>query len=161
MQECEEIIDKYADMLYRICLIRLQNIADAEDAVQETFIKYIRKAPRFINEEHTRAWLIRVAINQSRDILRRNKIRYAEDIDSLRDVLADCENTDDCDGTVLKCLMRLPENYSQVMLLHFVEDMDYKAIAKIIGRSESAVKMRVKKGRELFTEIYKKEIGIK
>ncbi len=161
MQECEEIIDKYADTLYRICFIQLQNTADAEDAVRETFIKYIRKAPRFFNEEHARAWLIRVAINQSRDILKRNKVRYAEDIDTLSDVLADDENTDDCDGTVLKCLMRLPEKYSQVMLLHFVEDMDYKDIAKIIGRSESAVKMRVKKGRELFREIYNKETRIK
>ncbi len=159
MREIDEIIDKYGDMLYRICLVRLQNDADAEDAVQETFLKYIRHQPNLATEEHEKAWLIRVAINQSRDIYRRNRFRAAEDIDQIGDILAVDENMNDGDGLVLRCLMLLPDKFRQVMLLHFVEEMEYRDIAKIIGRSESAVKMRVSKGRELFTQIYNKELG--
>ncbi len=158
MRVCDEIIDRYGDMLYRICLVHLQNEADAEDAVQETFLKYIKHQPQTESEEHRKAWLIRVAINQSRDIRRRNRFRAAEDIDLIRDVFASDEETEREDSTVLHCLMLLPDKFRQVMLLHFVEEMGYKDIAKIICRSESAVKMRVKKGRELFLEIYHKEM---
>ncbi|MBP3368857.1 MAG: sigma-70 family RNA polymerase sigma factor, partial [Clostridia bacterium] len=52
-------------MLYRICLVELQNEADAEDAVQETFIRFIKKMPRTDSDEHTKAWLIRTAVNYS------------------------------------------------------------------------------------------------
>ncbi len=161
MHECDKIIDTYGDMLYRVCLVQLQNKADAEDAVQETFLKYIKHRPRLTDEEHLKAWLIKVAINQSRDIHRRNRLRASESIDQLSDFLIHNDNIDENDGLAIRCLMLLPEKFSRVMILHFVEGMGYKDISKIIGRTESAVKMRIKKGRKLFCEIYYKEIGRK
>ncbi len=145
-------------MLYRICLLEMKNEADAEDAVQETFIKYITKAPSFCSEEHTKAWLIRVAVNQSRDIMRKRKIRTGEDIDVLRDKLAADNEMNEHEGLVWQCLMMLPKKYSRVMILHFVEGLDYRTISVIIKKSESTVKRRIKAGRELFREIYEKEI---
>ncbi len=145
-------------MLYRICLLELRNEADAEDAVQETFIKYITKSPEFCSDEHTKAWLIRVAVNQSRDILRRRKIRAGEDFDALRDKLAADSGMSEREGLVWHCLMKLPIKYSRVMILHFVEELDYRTISGIIQKSESTVKRRIKAGRELFREIYEKEI---
>ena len=161
LTDIETLIDLHGDMLYRICLIELQNTADAEDAVQETFIKYIKKRPKTEGDEHTKAWLIRTAVNQSRDIRRRNRVRAAEDIDLIKDRIADRGVMSKEDGVVLRTLMSLPEKFSRVMVLHFVEGLDYKTIAGIIGRTESAVKMRIKKGRELFISQYKKEMGIK
>ena len=159
MGDIDYIVDRYGDMLYRICLVNLHSEADAEDALQETYLKYLNKAPKYKSEEHRKAWLIRVAVNQCRDILRQKRIRLTEDIDSVCDKIVDSGGITSDDGDVLRSLMQLPEKYSSVMLLRFVEGYDYKTIAGIIGKSESAVKMRVKKGRELFLENYKKENG--
>jgi RNA polymerase sigma-70 factor (ECF subfamily) len=65
----------YGNMLFRLCIIILGNSNDAEDVIQETLIKYIQKAPAFKNIEHEKAWLITVATNKCRDILRFKK-RY-------------------------------------------------------------------------------------
>ena len=56
----EEKLGMYADMLFRICFVMLKNENDAEDAVQNTFLKYINKAPEFESPEHEKAWLLRV-----------------------------------------------------------------------------------------------------
>ena len=68
--DIETLISQYGDMLFRLCLIMLKNKSDAEDAVQETYIKYFQKSPSFESKEHRKAWLIRVATNQCRDMLR-------------------------------------------------------------------------------------------
>ena len=64
----EKIMQTYGNILFRLCLLTLGNASDAEDVVQETFFKYLRKAPDFENEEHEKAWLITVATNQCKDI---------------------------------------------------------------------------------------------
>lgn len=154
MNEVEFIVDEYGDMLYRICLVRLANEADAEDAVQDTYLKYIKKHPQFASEEHRKAWLIRVAVNRCRDIGRQKRAHLSEDIESIASTYA----AEEGDGReVMRTIMLLPEKYSSVMMLHFVENQDYKTIAKVIGKSESAVKMRIKKGRELFIKNYRGE----
>ena len=65
----EAVMHTYGNMLFRLCLIALGNVSDAEDVVQETIIKYMQKAPKFNNKEHEKAWLIKVATNKCRDIL--------------------------------------------------------------------------------------------
>ena len=69
----ENIVRTYGNTLYRLCFVMLGNESDAEDAVQESFIKYLQKAPSFENTEHEKAWLITVATNQCKDILRFRK----------------------------------------------------------------------------------------
>ena len=59
----EYAVEKYGDMLFRICFSILLNEADAEDALQETFIRYMTKAPLFSDSDHEKAWLIKVATN--------------------------------------------------------------------------------------------------
>ena len=154
MNEIEFIVDTYGDMLLRICYLQLHSVQDAEDALQDTYLRYIRKAPSFKCEEHRKAWLIRVAVNICRDIMRKSKRHLTENIDDLPATAALPENEE---GEVLSTLMKLPEKYSSVMLLHFSEGYNYKTIAKMIGKSESAVKMRIKKGREMFIKIYKED----
>ncbi len=154
MEDVEFIVDKYGDTLYRICYIRLGNIADAEDALQDTYLKYMKKHPVFSSEDHRKSWLIRVAINTCKDILRRKRAHATEDLDKAAFIAEeDFEN----ENGVIRTLMLLPEKYSVVMILHFAEGHNYKTIASIIGKSESAVKMRIKKGRELFFKLYEKE----
>jgi len=151
-EEIDRVIHTYGDMLYRLCLIMLKNESDAEDAVQETIIRFYQKAPGFEDREHEKAWLLRVAANQCRDILRHRSRHSHENVDALP--LAAPEAPD---GSILQALKQVPEKYRLVLLLHYAEEYKVEQIAKIIGRTPSAVKMRLQKGRKLLGEIYRKE----
>ena len=142
-----EALDEYGDMLYRICLVMLRNTADAEDAVEETFIKYMLSSPQFNDDEHEKAWLITVAANKCRDMLRSRKRHITERDDILRNYSIDRESTG-----VLEALMEVPEKYRIVLTLHYIEGYKVDEIAEMIGKTSSAVKMRLAKGRELLKE---------
>lgn len=150
--EVEEMMQTYGDMLFRTCLVMLQNQPDAEDAVQETVLKYLLKAPTFSSTEHEKAWLLKVAANQCRDMLRFRSRHPQIRLDELAEYLTDPENCG-----ILDALMTIPEKYRIVMLLHYVEGYQTEEIAQMIGRTPSAVKMRLKKGRKLLEEAYRKE----
>ena len=66
----EEAVRTYSDMLYKICIVMLCNEQDTQDVIQETFCGYLKKAPVFTDTEHEKAWLIRVAANHCKDVLR-------------------------------------------------------------------------------------------
>ena len=68
--DIRQAVTKYSDMLYRICIVILCNEQDVQDAIQDTFCRYLEKAPDFHDEEHEKAWLIRVATNICRDMVR-------------------------------------------------------------------------------------------
>ena len=85
----ESLVQIYGNMLFRLCLITLGNASDAEDVVQETFIKYLQKAPKFENSEHEKAWLITVATNKCKDILRFNSRHPIVDIDEINEFTSD------------------------------------------------------------------------
>lgn len=150
--DIETIIQKYGDMLYRLSVIMLKNDSDAEDVVQETIIKYYQKAPVFENSEHEKAWLIRVATNKCRDLLR-FRLRHPQiDDESLEKIV--CHSSE---SGILEALAALPEKYRLVLTLYYVEEYRVADIAKMISRTSSAVKMRLQKGRKLLEEIYRKE----
>ena len=150
--DIETIIKKYGDMLYRLSVIMLKNDSDAEDVVQETIIKYYQKAPTFEDSEHEKAWLIRVATNKCRDLLR-FRLRHPQiDDESLEKIV--CHSSE---SGILEALTTLPEKYRLVLTLYYVEEYLVEDIAKIINRTSSAVKMRLQKGRKLLEEIYRKE----
>ena len=149
----EKIMQMYGNILFRLCLMTLGNASDAEDAVQETFLKYLRKAPDFENEEHEKAWLITVATNQCKDMLRfrqRHPIAELEQLETFVQEPLECE--------ILETLMTLPEKFKTVLLLYYVEEYGMEEIAKVIGKTKSAVKMRLQKGRKLLEEAYRKRL---
>ena len=150
--DIETMINKYGNMLYRLCVLMLKNESDAEDVVQETIIKYYQKSPTFENSEHEKAWLIKVATNQCRDLLR-FRVRHPQvDDDSLEKF-----SCDPSDSGIIEALASLPEKFRLVLTLHYIEDYRVEDIAKIINRTPSAVKMRLRKGRKLLEKIYREE----
>ena len=151
-RDVEAIVNTYGSMLYRICVVNLGNESDAEDAVQETFIRYVNKAPAFESDEHEKAWLIRVAMNICRDMLRFRFRHPVVDTSFLKDVATTKENS-----YVREALMEIPEKYREVMLLYYVEEYKIDEIAGIIGKTPSAVKMRLAKGRQMLAEKYREE----
>lgn len=148
----ERVMQTYGNMLFRLCLAKIGNECDAEDAVQETMISYLRKAPRFTDSEHEKAWLIKVAANKCGDIVRYRKRHQAEDIDEIGEIAEHTQNSD-----IFDTLMTLPDKYRTVLLLYYVEEYTTGEIAKIIGKTASAVKMRLQKGRKMLADVYRKE----
>ena len=148
--DVETIIERYGDLLYRLCILMLKNESDAEDVIQETLIKFYRKAPVFENADHEKAWLIRVATNECRDLLR---FRVRHPLAEVEQIMVASE--DSADSGILEALASLPEKYKLVLALYYVEGYKVEDIAKIIGRTSSAVKMRLQKGRRLLEKVYR------
>ena len=147
----EAVLDKYGNNLYRICLITLKNQADAEDALQDTLVRYLQKAPRFESEEHQKAWLIRVAVNICRDMLRKRRY-HQEELENIP-----VPQADEHQQSALDALLTLPEQFRIPMTLHYVEGYSVAELAKLLSLTQSAVKMRLSKGRTLLREAVGKE----
>lgn len=145
-------VENYGDMLYRICLVMLKSSADAEDAVQDTFMKLFTKAPEFSSDEHEKAWLIRVATNKCRDMLRFRLRTAPLDEELVNSIAADEEGS-----RLIGILTELPEKIRLVLTLHYIEGYKVDEIAEMTGRTPSAIKMRLSKGRKLLEEKYRKE----
>lgn len=149
-KDLRETVIKYSDMLYKICIVILCNEQDVQDAIQDTFCRYLEKAPAFHDEEHEKAWLIRVATNICRDMLR-FRLRHPKiSIDQLEDSLAVPQQQD-----TLRELLELPVRQKTVIYLHYVEGYQIKEIADILGTTEAAVKMRLRRGREQMRQTWK------
>ncbi len=147
----EKAIEMHSDMLFRVCLIMLGNENDAEDAVQETFLKYLEKSPEFNDGEHEKAWLIKVAGNKCKDIIRQRIKSVQLSVDSVN------ESYETKVDSLSEILMKIPEKFRIVLTLYYIEEYKVNEIAVLIGRTPSAVKMRLKKGRAIFEEQYRKE----
>ena len=143
MEEIRNAVLKYSDMLYKICIVILCNEQDVQDAIQDTFCRYMEKRPTFRDAEHEKAWLIRVATNICRDMIR-FRLRHPKIcIDDLADTLAAPRQRE-----TLEELLELPVKQKMVIYLHYVEGYQIREIADILGITEGAVKMRLKRGRE-------------
>lgn len=148
--DIEAVYDMYADMLYRLSLSYLQNSEDARDAVQDVFIKYATASDIFKDDEHKKAWLIRVAVNCCNDMLRRRKLRNYVPLDEISETVAmDEESSSD----IMNCLKLIPPKNRAAVILHYLEGYSVEETAKVLKISVSAVKMRLKRGREALYEL--------
>lgn len=143
-QQLTKTYNQYKDLLYRIAFTYVKNEADAEDILQETFLRYFKKNPVFDNDEHEKRWLIRVSINLCKNHLlsfwQRNRCEITEQ--SYMDFNEE-------EFTLLQETMELPAKQRVIIYLYYYEGYSCKEIAEIIKISESAVKMRLKKGRDI------------
>lgn len=155
--EFEMCVQKYSDMIMRIAANYCRNIEDAEDIVQNTFLRLIQNKSDFRNEEHRKRWLIRVAVN-----LCRNHFRLGY---RLRETLTEQENLErisdssffeyanispeqsDAEARMFSAVTGLPENMRIVVHLFYYEDYSVKDIAEILGKSESAILTRLHRAR--------------
>lgn len=152
----EALYDKYADMLYRLALANVQNTYDAEDIVHDVFIKYYERGTVFADEEHREGWLVKVTVNACRDFLRKRSYRNHEDIDNIHHLKSEeHEQTD-----IMHILSRVPERYRAVLVLHYLEDYSVSQVSKMLGLSQSAVKMRLSRGRDIFRKISEGEESV-
>ena len=153
-QEFETAYGLYADMLYRLSFSYMKNKEDAEDVVQEVFTKYFCGLHLPMNAEQEKAWFLRVTINQCHDALRKKGYRAYASLDEVTEVAAK-EETEI--RYIHDALQKVPEKNRGVIILHYLEVYSVEEIAGILHLSASAVKMRLKRGREFLKEELEKE----
>ena len=148
----ELLAERYGDSVYSAAFSVLRNRADAEDAAQDTFLRYHVSDREFESEEHIRAWLLRVAINRAKSMTvafwRRNK----EPLDDYAETLSFEEQGD---RELFDAVMALPERYRLVLHLHYFEGYSVEETALILGVRPGTVKSQLSRGRALL----RKELG--
>lgn len=152
----EKAVDRYADMVYRLARLNTPSQQDAEDIFQEVFLKLIRHQKSIHSEEHLKAWLIRVTLNQckSRAVLVWNKRRVS------MDTVAELGTEEQEDySEVYKAVCELPQKYREVIYLYYYEEYQVKEIAEILKCKEATVKTHLARARKLLGEQLKGEFG--
>ena len=148
-QPLELLIDRYQKNLFAAAFNVCANAQDAEDVVQDTFLQYYSANKQFNDEEHIKAWLLRVAINKAKDVTRRSRRKNTV---SLEELATDIPFEDPEVETFFDEVMNLPEHYRVAIHLFYYEDMAVKDIANCLQISEGSVKMRLSRGRDLLKE---------
>ena len=148
-QPLELLIDRYQKNLFAAAFNVCANAQDAEDAVQDTFLQYYSTNKQFNDEEHIKAWLLRVAINKAKDVTRRSRRKNTV---SLEELTTDIPFEDPEVETFFDEVMNLSEKYRVAIHLFYYEDMAVKDIANCLQISEGSVKMRLSRGRDLLKE---------
>ncbi len=150
----EILMEKYKDHLFAVAFNICKNAADADDVVQDTFLQYHITDKQFENEQHIRAWLIRVTINKAKNInmsfWRRAGIPLEDYMETLTFETPEAED-------LFEEVMKLPEKYRIVIHLFYYEDYSIREIAQIINATESNVKVRLTRGRRLLRKVLKEE----
>ena len=145
----ESVYNTYADLLYRVALAKLCSAADAEDAVQDVFLKYMSKTPVFFSENHEKALFIRVTINRCCDIMRHRSYQPSLNLDDITEIAAEDEGYI---SEIFDRLSGLPDKYRETVTLHCLEGFSLSETANILGISLSATKMRLSRAREMLRE---------
>ena len=148
-QPLELLIERYQKNLFAAAYNVCANAQDAEDVVQDTFLQYYSVNKQFNDEEHIKAWLLRVAINKAKDVTRR--FRWKNTV-SLEDLGEDIPFEDPEVESFFDEVMKLPEKYRVAIHLFYYEDMAVRDIADCLKISEGSVKMRLSRGRDLLKE---------
>ena len=143
--ETQALAETYRDRLFAAAFQVCGNAADAEDAAQEALLRYHISEKQFESEQHIRAWLLRVAINcaknVSRSFFRRNTVPLEDYMDSLEFDSGESRE-------IFREVMNLPETYRLVIHLYYYEDYTVAEIGRILGLTESNVKVRLSRGRQ-------------
>lgn len=148
--ETERAIEKYSDMIKRICLVYLKNYADTEDIFQNVFIKYLLSSDEFENDEHEKAWFIRVTINCCKDFLKSFFRRNTVPFDVIAEQAAEMPNES---KELLEAVLSLPQKYREVVYLYFYEEYKAVEIAKILNRNVNTVYTLLSRAKAMLREM--------
>lgn len=142
-EQVDYVLTKYSNMVYRLALSRTKNIADAEDILQEVFLRLVKKRPSFESEEHRKAWLIRVTLNCSNKLLTSAWFRRTVPLEE--ELKFETKEKHD----VYYAVMELPLKYRTVIHLYHYEDMSISQISDVLNIKESTIKSQLLRARQL------------
>lgn len=154
--EMDRALELYSDTVRRVCFLHLKNNHDVEDIFQEVFIKYMLYDKKFESDAHEKAWLIRVAINASKDIL---KSFFRKNVSSINDSHFNLSYTDinleNDEKNLLNVILKLPPNYKNIIYLFYYEGYTAVEIAKMLKKKENTIYTWLNRARKEL----KKQLG--
>jgi RNA polymerase sigma-70 factor (ECF subfamily) len=139
----KEVLDIYSNTVFRLALTRTKNKVDAEDVFQEVFLRLIRQKNQFENEEHRKAWLIKVTLNCSRKLFSSAWFRHTAPltIESSYEI----EEKPDIYNEILN----LPQKYRSIIHLFYFDDLSIAQISEILSTKESTIKTQLFRARQM------------
>ncbi len=146
--DVERAVERYADMVRRICLCHLKNREDTEDVFQTVFLKYLLYDGDFEGEEHEKAWFIRVTVNACKDFWKRLSRHPCTPLEALAQEPA----LEDEHREVLEAVLSLPEKYRDPVYLHYYEGYSALEISSILRTKENTVYSLLSRGRTMLRE---------
>ena len=147
----ENLVTRYENTLYRTALAILDNPAEAEDAVQDTFLRWLEKRPDFNDEEHEKAWLLRVTINGCKSQLRQRKRRPTVELLDIYPAQTEGERL------AFEAVRTLPEKERAVIHLFYYEGYSTEEIAELMGQRPGTVRSHLSRARSRLRELLKGE----
>ena len=152
-----DAVARHQDMIYRIALHWFGVPQDAEDAVQEVFLRLYMEEKPFDGPEHLHRWLIRVTVNVCKDALKSPWRKRRVPMESIPEPVFEQPEQRE----LYREVMALPEKYRTVLDLYYYEELSTKEIAALLGIRQTAVTTRLSRGRELLkqrlTEVWQDE----
>ncbi|MDO5560692.1 MAG: sigma-70 family RNA polymerase sigma factor [Oscillospiraceae bacterium] len=153
-KEFENLIRKYGDNLYAIALLHTKNKADAQDIIQEVFLKYAKGPQTFKSQEHEKAWFIRVTINMCINL---SRSAWSTKTTELSDESMPYEEFRTSENDVYQAVMKLPAKYRDVIHLYYFEGYSIKEIGVLTRQKDNTVKTQLARARDLLKNVLKGE----
>lgn len=147
-EEFAKVYELYVDDIYRLCFSFMKNHMDAEDAVQETFLKFFHTDKKFESINHQKAWLIVTASNHCKNMLKQSW-RKRQPLEDYREIPG--EETQMMDE-MLELIMNLPDKYKTVVYMYYYEGYDSGEIAKLLKKPPSTIRTYLQKARKLLKQ---------
>ena len=158
-QILEDWIRKYGDSILRTCFVCLSDVREAEDAMQETFIKAWRAMDRFEhrNGAGEKTWLTHIAVNVCRDIRRTRWFRHVDMRRALDEIPQEMSSVLPEDRDLLLDIMQLPDKYRTAVHLFYYEGYSVEEIGKMTDTNPSTVKSHLHRAREALRGMLKED----
>lgn len=145
-----QLFSEYGDEILRLCYLYLKNREDAEDAAMEAFSRALSHADGFHGGSQPRTWLVRIAINVCKDMLKASSRRTNLGSDPLENIPAEDELSRREERLAISAaISSLPLIYREAAVLHFYNGFTIKEAAKIAGVAHTTMAFRIKRAREL------------
>lgn len=148
-EETLRALERHADTVRRLCVVHLKNEADTKDIFQTVFLKYVLSSAVFENEEHEKAWFIRVTINACRDLLkdffRRHTVSINQVVERPSQMGPDYRE-------IWEAVFALPPRYRTVVYLHYFENCTAPQISQILGKNVNTVYTFLSRARQMLRE---------
>lgn len=150
-QRLNRWIETYSDSILRTCFLYLSDRGQAEDAVQDTWIKAWKHMDEYEknNIANEKAWLLRIAVNTCKDYRRSAWFRHVDRTKALDELPPQLAAVEPEDRSLTLTVMELPDRYKQVILLYFFQGLTMQETADALGASQATVSRRLDKAKEL------------
>ena len=143
----EELVEKYARLVYQLAYARTRSKEAAEDIFQDVFLRLVSKQPVFDSTEHEKAWFCRVTVNCANSYWRNPFRRKAQSLDETEAGALAAPGPEESGGDLNACLDRLSPELRTIVHLYYYEGYSSPEIAALLGKGESAVRMALMRAR--------------